>query len=113
MMKARKKSRQKDAHVPEQRPDELEAAVDLPNREVMTLIDPNLMGGGLLGGTTGGTPSVPGGATNGTGVPAPQPGVTSGGTLSTGISPLDKFMPSTSQPAGTPYDPSTSASSET
>jgi len=105
-MKSRKKARQKTQ--PQKAPEYVEQAVDLPDREVMTLIDPNLLGGGLLGGATGGTPAP----TDPSGVPTPQPG-TNGGTVNTGLGALDKFMPSTTQAPGTPYDPSTSSSSQT
>jgi len=112
-MKSGKKTRSAQRKNAKQAPEELEQAMDLPDREVMTLIDPNMLGGGLLGGATGGTASPTDGLTGGSGLPAPQPGTTQNGTLGTGISPLDKFLPSTSQPPGAPYDPSTSASSQT
>jgi len=91
-----------------------EAAVDLPNREVMTLIDPNMLGGGLGGGLLGGT--SPTGGTSGTPTDptaVPQPGTsgaTPGTVPSTGLGALDKFMPSTN--TGQPYDPTVSTTNQ-
>jgi hypothetical protein len=79
--------------------DEIEAqrATDLPDREVMTLIDPNLLGGALTGAMPTG-PQAP--------VPAPSPD--GAPVQATGGSLLDRFMPKAAEgAAGQPYQPST------
>jgi len=85
----------------EPRPEEVDnEARELPNREVMTLIDPNMLGGGLLGSATAPTASP-----TGSPVPITQP-------ASDGTSLLDRFMPKTPPGTDQPYQPTTSSTAE-
>ena len=69
---AKKKAR------PKSKPnDESHVAADLPDREVMTLIDTPLIGGELLSGSTGATPLTAGAGTV-------DPAVTEGAQLTSG-----------------------------
>jgi len=106
MRNSKKRSKRSPNQQPQSEETE-EQVVDLPNREVMSLIGPELLGGGmgsgLLGGTSDGT------SPTGSPVPSPQPGT----DAVTGIGPLEKFMPQTTPAPGAPYDPSTSSSSHT
>jgi hypothetical protein len=87
---------------------ELEAnAIDLPDREAMSLLGSGLLGGGLpLGGAA---PTDPGAV--------PAPGAAPGGQgLTGGVDPmglLSKFTPDTSGAGAQPYSPETSSSSQT
>jgi len=82
------------------KPEEVEnEATELPNREVMTLIDPNMLGGGLLGATGAPSPTSPGSQ-----APITQ--------SSTGTSLLDRFMPKTPPGTDQPYQPTTSSTAE-
>ena len=89
---------------------ELEAqAIDLPDREAMSLLGSGLLGGGALGGglPTSGAPADPGST--------PAAPAAGGQGLTGGVDPmglLSKFSPDPSGGASQPYTPETSSSSQ-
>jgi len=89
-------------------PDELAAqeASVLPNRQVMSLLDPNALGGSLLSSPTGTTTDPTGttGATDAT-QPAGDAATTAGDTASQGTTLAGHALPDTSDLAGQTYQP--------
>jgi len=90
---------------------ELEAqAIDLPDRQAMSLLGSGLLGGGALGGgLPTGAPTDPG-SVPASGAPVGGQGLT-GGMDPMGL--LGKLSPDTSGAGSQPYAPETSSSSQT
>jgi len=88
---------------------EIEAnAIDLPDRQAMSLLGSGLLGGGLpLGGAA---PTDPGAIAPPGGAPAGDQGLT-GGVDPMGL--MSKLSPDTGGAASQPYAPETSSSSQT
>jgi len=88
---------------------ELDAnAIDLPDRQAMSLLGSGLLGGGL---PIGGAPPTDPGA-----VPAPGGAPVGGQGLTGGVDPMglmSKFTPDTSGAGAQPYSPETNSSSQT
>jgi len=97
-------------------PDELaqEQVSDLPKREVMTLLDPNAVGGSLLGDPTAGAT----GSTGATGSDPTQSGSTTdptaGATTTATQGPqlAGGYLPNPSQVAGQTYQPSATSTAQ-
>jgi len=97
-------------------PEELaeQQAADLPNREVMSLLDPNAVGGTLLSDPTAGTgatsPTGTTGGTTGDSTADPTAGATQ--TAAQGPQLAGGYLPNASEVAGQTYQPSATSTAQ-
>jgi len=98
------------------RPEELagEQVADLPNREVMSLLDPNAVGGTLLSDPTAGTGGTSPTSTTGGTSTDPAAGATQGATQTATQGPqlAGGYLPSPSEVAGQTYQPSATSTAQ-
>jgi len=96
-------------------PEELasQETATLPNRQVMSLIDPNALGASLLGSTTGAT-TDPTGSTGTAGATQPAGDATSaaGDTAAQGTTFATHALPDTSTLGGQSYQPTATSTAQ-